>query len=58
MWIVHVVFALAGMFAALTMMRTTVFDPKVLQKIARDAIAKNGTVDDVVGDVVRAMQRT
>ena len=51
-------FALAGMFAALTMMRTTVFDPKVLQKIARDAIAKNGTVDDVVGDVVRAMQRT
>ncbi len=58
MRLLHALLPIVPVIAALAMMRTTVFDPSVLQKIAQDAIAKNSTVEVLVENVVAAMQRT
>jgi C-8 sterol isomerase len=55
--ILHVVAALAVAVAMLVAMQETVFDPAVLQSIARTAVARNGTADEVVADVVSALQQ-
>ena len=55
---VHIAVALVAVAAALVSMRTHVFDPAVLQRIAQDAVARNGTAEEVIADVIRAMQRT
>ncbi len=53
----HVGAALVAVGAALVLMRTHVFDPAVLQDIAKGAIANsNGTADGVIADVIRALQ--
>jgi hypothetical protein len=53
----HVAVAVVAITAALVLMRTHVFDPVVLQDIARNAIAKsNGTAEGVITDVIRALQ--
>ena len=53
----HVAVAVVAITAALVLMRTHVFDPVVLQDIARNAIAKsNGAAEGVITDVIRVLQ--
>ena len=53
----HVAAAAVAIGAALVLMRTHVFDPLVLQDLAKDALAhSNGTADGVIADVIRRLQ--
>lgn len=53
----HILIALLAVGVAFTVFQTHVFDRKILQDIAKDAISKHNTTEGVVRAVIQSLQQ-